>query len=83
MPFVAANPASGPTSTATCDRLRETAQAAHSPCYVQSGLCALPPGDWLQISRTLGGELFNLANIREAIQTLGECLTLKRWLGIP
>ncbi|KAG6840629.1 hypothetical protein C0991_005481 [Blastosporella zonata] len=44
------------TSTAgvTCDSLRKDAFASHGPCYVQSGLCTLPPSDWVKIVGIVG-----------------------------
>ncbi|KAJ7287066.1 hypothetical protein C8J57DRAFT_1022619, partial [Mycena rebaudengoi] len=40
--------ASGSTAT-SCSALEHKAFASHAGCYVQSGLCSLPPSDWLAI----------------------------------
>lgn len=33
----------------TCDALEDKAFATHAGCYVDSGLCTLPPTDWLAV----------------------------------
>ncbi|KII85981.1 hypothetical protein PLICRDRAFT_56457 [Plicaturopsis crispa FD-325 SS-3] len=33
----------------TCDSLKDTAFGTHAQCYVDNGLCTLPPTDWLAI----------------------------------
>ncbi|KAF5379449.1 hypothetical protein D9615_006576 [Tricholomella constricta] len=37
------------TTGVTCRSLEKKAFASHAKCYVESGLCTLPPSDWLAI----------------------------------
>lgn len=59
----------------TCAALEEKAFDSHSRCYVQSGVCTLPPTDWETILRVVGlGTLFGSWNaLKEARLTLAGC----------
>jgi len=39
----------GTSTSVTCDSIRQKAFGTHAGCYVGSGLCTLPPSDWLAI----------------------------------
>ncbi|KAH8814571.1 hypothetical protein DL96DRAFT_417290 [Flagelloscypha sp. PMI_526] len=42
-------------ASATCDDLKSKAFATHAGCYVDSGLCSLPIGDWEKVSVEIVG----------------------------
>ncbi|KAF2454352.1 hypothetical protein BDY21DRAFT_266411, partial [Lineolata rhizophorae] len=45
--------------TGSCTQLKEYAFGTHPECYVNSGLCTLPPTDWIVVVQTVGlQELF-------------------------
>jgi hypothetical protein len=50
--------ATGPAEGTTCDSLKTKALASHPRCYVDNGLCSLPPSDWAAIARIVGVEPF-------------------------
>ncbi|KAG6909529.1 hypothetical protein DXG01_017086 [Tephrocybe rancida] len=64
------------TDGVTCDSLRKEAFASHGPCYVQGGLCTLPPSDWVSIVGIVGlKELFDSKEAFLATLSAGEgCL---------
>ena len=39
--------------TSSCSGIRQEAFDSHPQCYIDSGLCALPPGDWAHIVATI------------------------------
>jgi hypothetical protein len=41
--------ATGSGAGVTCDSIKTEAFGTHAGCYVGSGLCTLPPSDWLAI----------------------------------
>lgn len=42
-----------------CKFIQDSAFNSHSKCYVDSGLCDLPPEDWNQILKITGSEFFS------------------------
>ncbi len=62
----------------TCDALRTAAFGSHPACYVDSGVCALPAADWVQLVLTIGvRDVLMLDTLRQAVATGGQCLG--RW----
>lgn len=58
-------PEASDTSTGvTCASLKKKAFGTHAGCYISSGLCTLPPSDWLAIVRIV--ELKTLFESKEA-----------------
>ncbi|KAF2278738.1 uncharacterized protein EI97DRAFT_484357, partial [Westerdykella ornata] len=66
----------------TCAKLKEFAFATHPGCYVSSGVCALPPGDWEVIIKTVSiKELFGSVDaLKATLQTAGDCVEFYQWL---
>lgn len=67
---------------ATCDEVKKYAFGTHPDCYVDSGLCTLPPSDWAIIVDTVSlRELFGSWDVlKAALQTAGQCGKLYAWL---
>lgn len=67
---------SGPLVTCglTCDALKTAAFGSHPTCYVDSGVCDLPVGDWVQLVITIRADLLTLDTLRQAVTTGGSCL---------
>ena len=61
---------------ADCANVKAEAFASHPPCYVESGLCSLPPADWLQIVATIAPWDNDL---RQVIISGSSCL--REWFG--
>ena len=40
----------------TCEELNDKAFNSHAPCYLENGLCALPPSNWEVIVKVVGFE---------------------------
>jgi Stanniocalcin family len=59
-----------------CDALLVKAFSSHARCYVENGLCTLPPTDWLLIVRIVGlKSLFsNAAAISQSVLASTLCL---------
>ncbi|KAH0545475.1 hypothetical protein FGG08_000476 [Glutinoglossum americanum] len=70
------------SQSTTCPALREYAFATHPGCYVQSGVCALPPSDWEDIISTVSfGELFSSFDaLKATLKTVGGCVEFYLWL---
>lgn len=58
----------------TCDALKADAFGSHPTCYVDSGVCDLPVGDWVQLVVTIREDLLTLDTLRQAVTTGGDCL---------
>ncbi|KAM5461826.1 hypothetical protein MferCBS49748_007028 [Microsporum ferrugineum] len=67
---------------ASCEALQEYAFATHPPCYIDNGLCTLPPSDWLVILHTVGVEgLFgNIDAFIATLEAAGGCIDFYIWL---
>ncbi|EGD97328.1 hypothetical protein TESG_04739 [Trichophyton tonsurans CBS 112818] len=67
---------------ASCDAIRKYAFGTHPSCYIDNGLCTLPPTDWFVILDIVGIEgLFG--SIEALIATLeagGGCVEFYLWL---
>jgi hypothetical protein len=70
------------SQTTTCSALEDYAFGTHPDCYVNSGLCTLPPTDWKIITDTVGfTELFsNLDALKGTLQAAGECVEFYLWV---
>jgi hypothetical protein len=67
-----------PSAVKTCQALHDKAFASHVGCYVQSGLCQLPPTDWWVIVTTVGfWELFQ--SWVQSLETGAECIAFIIW----
>lgn len=73
--------ATGAEST-TCSALKDYAFGTHPSCYIDSGVCTLPPSDWPIIVNTVGlSDLFNSWNAFKAtMETAGVCGAFYAWL---
>ncbi|KAL2011332.1 hypothetical protein VTN00DRAFT_4050 [Thermoascus crustaceus] len=61
--------------TTTCDALKEYALSTHPGCYIESGVCTLPPSDWVAIVDIIGIEAFgDLDVLKAALETMEGCL---------
>ena len=68
-----------PSAVRGCDALKNKAFSNHTNCYVESGLCQLPPTDWWVISQTVGfWEL--VSSWQQSIPTAVNCLSFIIWL---
>ncbi|KAL4895256.1 hypothetical protein BDV59DRAFT_173550 [Aspergillus ambiguus] len=70
------------TKSTTCSGLKEYAFGTHPGCYVDSGVCALPPTDWAIIVDTVSlPELFGSWDaLKATFQTAGGCTEFYAWL---
>ncbi|ESK95050.1 hypothetical protein Moror_13940 [Moniliophthora roreri MCA 2997] len=70
------------TSPGACDSLEEKAFDTHASCYVSSGLCTLPPSDWLVIVDIVGlSTLFGSWDaLKESLEASGGCFELFAWI---
>lgn len=70
------------SQTTTCSALEDYAFGTHPDCYVNSGLCTLPPTDWWIIVNTVGiTQLFNSLNAFKAtLQAAGGCIEFYLWV---
>ena len=68
--------ATGGGAGVTCDSIEKKAFASHAPCYVESGLCWLPPTDWLAIVDIVGIDtlLGSKDALMESLEAGGGCL---------
>lgn len=66
----------------TCSALKAYAFGTHADCYVKSGICALPPTDWVKIIKTVSiKELFSsLDALKATLQTVKGCVGFYVWL---
>jgi hypothetical protein len=73
--------ATGAQST-TCPALKNYAFGTHPDCYVKSGVCLLPPSDWLIIVKTVSlKELFNSWDaLKATLDTVKDCGAFYAWL---
>ncbi|KAJ6631488.1 hypothetical protein B0H10DRAFT_2159775 [Mycena sp. CBHHK59/15] len=69
-------------ATITCTALEDQAFATHAGCYVQSGVCKLPPSDWIAILEIVDVKtLFYSWNAFKATLQAGtECLKFYAYL---
>lgn len=67
---------------ASCEEIRKFAFGTHPACYVDSGVCKLPPTDWAVIVRTVSlPELFgSWEALKATLQTAGMCGSFYFWL---
>ena len=72
-----------PNAVHGCDALQSKAVSTHAKCYVDSGLCQLPPTDWWVIVQTVGfWELFAGFQIIEQTLIAGwDCISFFVWLN--
>lgn len=57
-----------------CSSLKSDAFSSHPACYVDSGVCDLPIGDWVQLVITIRDDLLTLDTLKQAVTTGGNCL---------
>ncbi|KAK2757922.1 hypothetical protein FQN54_004328 [Arachnomyces sp. PD_36] len=72
----------GGSESTTCDDLKSYAFDTHPDCYVNSGVCTLPPPDWVVIVNTVSlPELFGSVDaLKATLQTMGDCAEFYAWL---
>lgn len=70
------------TESTTCPNLKTFAFGTHPSCYVQSGVCKLPPSDWVVIVGTVSlKELFgSLDALKATFKTAKGCAEFYAWL---
>jgi hypothetical protein len=75
--------ATGSGAGVTCDSIEEKAFGTHAECYVGSGLCMLPPSDWLAIVHIVQFKtLFeNWDAFLATLETGGGCLEFYLYLA--
>ena len=56
-----------------CETLKQIAFASHPGCYINSGVCDLPVKDFINIIKTVGGDLTDMAALKQALQTVTGC----------
>lgn len=68
-------------ATEVCKSLEEKAFSTHAPCYLSSGLCSLPPSDWVVII-----EIINLKTLLSSwdafiggVEAAKGCLEFLAW----
>jgi len=68
--------ATGSAAGVTCDVIEKKAFASHASCYVHSGLCWLPPTDWLAIVHIVGIDTLvgSKDALVESLESGGGCL---------
>jgi Stanniocalcin family len=66
----------------TCSDVKEYAFGTHPSCYIESGVCTLPPSDWAIIVDTVGlADLFSSWDAFKAtMETAGGCGAFYAWL---
>nr|KMM69851.1 hypothetical protein CPAG_06164 [Coccidioides posadasii RMSCC 3488] len=66
----------------SCSELKKYAYATHSICYVECGVCALPPSDWVATVDTTGfKELFGSVDaLISMLETADGCKDFYLWL---
>ena len=66
----------------TCPELKGAAIATHPDCYVNSGVCVLPPTDWAVIVNTVDlKDLFgSLDQLKAVLKTVDDCADFYLWL---
>jgi hypothetical protein len=66
----------------TCGALKDYAFSTHPSCYIDGGVCLLPPGDWEVIVKTVGFvNLFNSSDaLVAALKTVRGCVNFYEWL---
>lgn len=61
-----------------CEVLRQSAFSSHAACYLDSGFCALPVGDWLRIFHTINWrDLISDSGLRQIGAALRSCYQRK------
>ncbi|EFR03964.1 hypothetical protein MGYG_06966 [Nannizzia gypsea CBS 118893] len=67
---------------ASCKAIQKYAFATHPSCYLDNGLCTLPPSDWLAILETVGTEgLFgSIDALIATLEAAGVCIDFYIWL---
>ncbi|KAK7056706.1 hypothetical protein VNI00_002423 [Paramarasmius palmivorus] len=70
------------TAPGACEKLEEKAFGTHAQCYVSSGLCTLPPSDWLVIVDIVGLDtLFGSWDaLVQSIEAAGGCVEFYAWI---
>lgn len=68
--------------TVSCGDLKDDAFGSHPDCYVNSGVCKLPPSDWEKIIETVSlKDLFGSVDALKAIlETAEGCAEFYAWL---
>ena len=66
----------------SCEDIHDVAFKSHPGCYVNSGVCFLPPTDWAVILDTIGfAALFDSAeSIKAVLDTVDGCGDFYEWL---
>ena len=70
------------TVQSTCQAVKDKAYGSHPRCYVDSGVCKLPPEDWLVIVETVDvKDLFgSVQSLKTVLQTADGCADFYAWL---
>lgn len=73
--------ATGAKST-SCSALKDYAFGTHPACYIDNGVCTLPPTDWYIIVNTVGfSDLFSSWDaLKATMETAGVCGAFYEWL---
>lgn len=74
--------AAGSDSTSSCEELKEYAFETHPQCYVEGGICSLPPSDLARIVETVGlKQVFGTSEgVKTVLETGGRCAEFYGWL---
>ncbi|KAJ5610702.1 hypothetical protein N7510_007421 [Penicillium lagena] len=66
----------------TCAGLKEYAFGTHPRCYVDNGVCKLPPSDWVIVVKTISlRELFGSWDaLKQVLETADGCAEFYSWL---
>ncbi|CAG8660009.1 12110_t:CDS:2, partial [Ambispora gerdemannii] len=68
----------------TCSQISNTAFNSHMTCYIDSGVCFLPPTDWVIIFETVGVKdiFLNSQALMQTLKTGFGCFTLYAWIYV-
>ncbi|CAG8435069.1 6592_t:CDS:2 [Scutellospora calospora] len=63
--------------SSTCSEIKQNALDSHADCYVTSGICIIPPSDWVSLLKTIDfkdlfGSLFPYT-FKQALETAVDC----------
>lgn len=74
--------ATGTKKAANCAALQKAAFATHPSCYVDSGVCKLPPSDWIIIVKTVSPKtlLGSWDAVLQTLKTVEGCTDFYTWL---
>ncbi|CAF1035040.1 unnamed protein product [Adineta steineri] len=57
-----------------CQTLKKIAFDSHPSCYVDNGVCELPPMDWLMLLPIINEDLWTIDGFKQAIKTVPQCV---------